>query len=264
VTGIRALVAALLVAALAAPVGAAADPLDAAQVLEVTGSGPATATFTLDAPMTFDLDRAVVLGTGRYAGVELYSASGRSYGGVLSMPGMDSPSAPMPVPHTWKLGAAVVTLTPGRYRVYLLTDAFADVRLPLSKGGSMTVTATTPNRQAYDSAYLDLPAGPSTAALTRTVTTRARTRTYVFGQFGRGVATADVEIRACLAKVRKACKGVQTIGSHATSTTAGTLRIGLGQPAWRDRAPRDARVEVSAAASYATTLSLGVVQFDLA
>jgi hypothetical protein len=259
----RALALALLLAATAVPGVAAAGPLDPVPVLEFTASGPATAAFTLDAPLAFDYGNAVVTGSGHYAGVALYSAAGRWYGGVLSTPDLDSPARPMPLDRSSAMGGGAWRLPAGRYRVYVLADGTADVRLPLDSGGSVTVAASAPDRQSYAAASADLPAGASSTSLVRTVSTRARTRTLVLGQFGRGVATADVELRACLARLHRACTGVDRVAVRANGSLGGALRAGLNEPAWGERAARDGRVELTTPSSYGAHLALVVVQFDL-
>jgi hypothetical protein len=259
----RALALALLLATTTAPVAAVADPLPGVPALEFTATGPATAAFTLDAPVAFDYDNAVVTGDGHYAGVVLYSAAGRWYGGVVSTPDLDSPARPMPLHRSSPMGGGAWRLPAGRYRVYVLTDGPADVRLPLDSGSSMTVAASAPDRQSYAATGTDLPAGATSTALARTVTVRARTRTIVLGQFDRGVALADVELRACLARLHRTCTGVDRVAVHSGGTVGSALRAGLAEPAWRERAPRDGRVEVTTPSSYGAHLALVVVQFDL-
>lgn len=259
----RTVAAALLLAALLAPPAAVAAPTGGVAVLEFDASGPATAAFTLDAPVSFDYGRAVVTGTGSYAGVAVYSAAGRWYGGVVSVPSLDSPPRPMPLHRASTFGSRA-TLPAGRYRVYVLSDGLAQVRLPLDSGDSQTVTATAQDRQVYAAAGAQLPPGAASLALTRPVTARARTETFVIGQLDGGVATADLTVSICVARHGRRCdRHTDTVSTHADSSFLNGFRDLLGARNWLpDRTPHDARLEVTTAAAYGAAVSLAVVQFD--
>lgn len=252
--------AALLVAVWVGP-AATAGPLEAAlPVLEVTGHGATTATFTLDAPATLRLDRAVVTGTGRYAGVAFVSAWGTYLGAVVSVPEMDGPDGP------WPLGGPTLSLRAGRYRAYLLADSTADVRIPLQTGAPQSLTTTSPVRETFYAGHLDVPAGAATLTLSRAIASRPTTRTIVLGQYAGGVAVADVTVRACLVRRGRACgtPGVQ-VSAGAPASLGPPLRASLSaRDAYLPAAPLDARAELVTAGSYAATFAFATIQFDRA
>jgi len=258
-------VAVLLVAACARPMAATAGPLDpVVPMLEFTGTGPTTAAFTLDGPVSFDLGNAVVTGRGRYAGVAVYTSSGRYVAGVVGVPELDGPPQQVALPHPWPLGPASVTLAAGRYRAYLLADADAEVRIRLDSGQSLAVTTTARVRETFYATHADVPNGASSLAFPRAVATRTATRTVVLGQFARGAATADVTLRICLTRHGTACTAQSTrVVSTAAGTVGGALRDSMSVPSsFLPRTPLDARAEATAAASYGATFGFAVIQFD--
>ncbi len=158
--------------------------------------------------------------------------------------------------------AGLVTLPPGRYRVYLLADATAEIRLPLTTGRGLTVRTTMPVKETFSVANAAVDSGRTSLALRHPVGATTRTRTFVIGQYGPGAFTTDLRLTVCLARRKKACgahNGVTTTGATMTTTQAG-----LGDSSWLpDRTPRDARVEaVLSPDAKAAWLSLAVVQYD--
>lgn len=260
----------MLTALTAAP--AAAD----APVLAITGSGPAFADVSLTAPLTIAYRDAVIVGSGKYAGFAVWQLGGakpESFGGVLASRDLDAPARPIPfgaasyhalqAPLTFGVGS--VTLTPGWYRFYLLSDARAEIRLPLPPGATgLTITATKTSRQTYSGQQEALSSTMTTAALRAPLTGRANTRYQLFARVGSGI-TEDVRVTACLTARDAPCaKGELVMENTGGGMTIWPATSGVGaRGALLRRTTRDARAEAKVTDCVNCTLALVFLAYDL-
>lgn len=268
----RVTVAAVAMCTALVPAPASADP----PVLTITGSGPAFADVTLTAPLFVAFHDAVIHGDGVYAGFAVWQLGGstsRPFGGVLASRDMHAPARPVTAAATWYHGLlaplpfspASVTLAPGRYRFHLLSDARAEIRMPLPPGAKgLTVTATRASRQTYSGQHAGLGATVTTAALRAPLAGRANTSHVVFARLGSGVIE-DRRVTACLTTRNGSCATAE----YAMETTGdgisyGASTSGVGaRGALLRRTTRDARAEATVADCVGCALTLIYLAYDL-
>ncbi|HEU0131987.1 MAG TPA: hypothetical protein VFQ85_13445 [Mycobacteriales bacterium] len=246
-------------------------------LLEVTGTGATAADVTVASRVSFDLGNAVVTGSGRYAGFALWTTgrSPRPLGGVLASRDLDMPQRPVLLAATTRHavlaptqlgGQPVVTLEPGRYRVLLLADGDADVRVPLTPGstGGLSVRTTRPFRRSYTVAARAVTAADRHVAL-RGPLTSGRTRRYdVIAQW-RPDVPQDVELVACVTRRAASCArapyatGNTSAGGTMPTTSGLGVRGGL-----LARDVREARAEAGLAGGGSGTFTLVVLDYDYA
>lgn len=246
----------------------------AAPLFVVTGAGSATAELTVTSTMTIDYGDAVVTGTGRYAGLAIWSASGRSFGGVVAIPGLDSPTSPVAAGVTTRvatlattlIGTPVARLVPGRYRVHLLGDGATEVRVPVRDGDGMTLRADTPAVQGFSVTHATARAQGSGVTARRALAVRRTTKYVVVARFGPGAASRDVRVVACVTRRNTTCAGGVVVQMTSTGGTAvGATQSGVGfRGTLVGGAARDARAEVTYSGTAGGTLALAVVSYDLA
>lgn len=255
----------VVIAALAACIPAA-TVAHAAPVLVVSGTGPTMTEFTTTAAMSFQYSSAIISGDGRYAGLTLYAASGRAYGGVVSLPELSEPARPLPLDPPTVFAGAITTLPAGRYRAYLLAEKGkrAEIRLPLKSGDGVTVETDKPIRQTYKLDRHPLAASETKAAVRLPLSVNARTKTYMIARFSGG--TAEHDVRVCPARRGRPC-GPKDGGVANHGLALGTTQSGVGLTASELNGLRDARAEVStkpaAVPNSTALLGLVVLQFDL-
>jgi hypothetical protein len=248
-------------------------------VLTVSGTGPAMIDVTLTSAVTFDYGDAVIVGTGRYAGFAVWRITGAKpepLGGVLASRDLDGPARPAPVGATtfhtllapMLLGRNTVTLAAGiRYRVFLLADDRAEIRIPLAPGASgLTIQPAKKSRQTYEAQQAAVSSAATTAALRVPLTVRGATRYEILARLGSGPGfTEDVKVTACVTRRGAKC----TRGAFAQETSNGGMSpwattSGLGvRGALLDRTIRDARAEAKVTGAVNGSLALVVVAYDL-
>jgi hypothetical protein len=250
------LTAFLLLLALAHGARAAAPP-----ALTVTGDHTATAEITLTARTTLDFDDALVSTQGRYALLTVYSA-GRMAGGVARLPELADPAQPDPLAPPSVLGNGTVTLDPGRYRVYLMTDAATTVAVPLLAGDGLTVTPTGALHATYGATRT--PVTSSSAAARVPVASRRHAVTLLVAQYGAGTVNLDPQtLRLCFTPRGHTC----THGMTVNARTMRTMQFGF-QTTETLRNGTDGRAEVRTTPTApppapSDTLGLVVLQHDL-
>lgn len=142
----RPLLAGVTVCLLASPAGV--GNAATAPVLTVSGSRSASVDLVLTRDTTLDLSHMTVSGAGRFAGVYLEPLDvppaqrervGRNTGAIV----FKDVREPGDTGHVFPFIADASAVTKaGRYRLYLLTDATAVIRVPLSGSASLRVTPT--------------------------------------------------------------------------------------------------------------------------
>lgn len=121
---------------------AAAKPSHAAPPSTITVQGASTAWTTFDVPanVTLDYRNARVTTSGRFGG--FYLDISREFGGVGAVMLRDF-HAPGDTPHTQAMGVGPGDIARGRYRLYLVADAYTVVRIPVRGMTSRTVRPTS-------------------------------------------------------------------------------------------------------------------------
>lgn len=250
----------LTLVASAAPAGAT-GPLDPVPALVITGRASATATFTLTTWTEYRLSDAEVTYAGRYAGVEIFRVTGLPEGGLFASEDFanSDPLGAMPRPPVMS-GPDVHSLPPGTYRVYLLTDAEATIRLPLSAGSSVTVRPTKHIRTAYAASAVNVVAGSTAAAVRLPLgPTVARTFGQVFAQYTPSGTSRGMKLKACITANNESCAtGYATTTMNTTGLWSTLAGIGSGG----FPAGSDGRGELTATTTAGGTLSLVTILYD--
>ncbi|HEU0130994.1 MAG TPA: hypothetical protein VFQ85_08395 [Mycobacteriales bacterium] len=251
-------VVALLLLGIAPGARAAAPPL-----LTVSGDHSAGAAITLTTRTTLDFEDALVTTHGGYAVLTLYSAAGREVGGVARLPELTDPAQPDPLAPPTVLGSGLVTLDPGRYRLYLLTDASTTVTVPLLAGEGSAVTPTAPLRATHSAARTSVTR--PTATLRLPLAERRGAVTLAVAQYTAGTANLGTHtLRLCFTRRGRACvDGLAYTGQAVHSSQIG---YEFNSP---PRHGNDLRAELRTAPTApppapTDTLGLVLLQYDVA
>jgi hypothetical protein len=244
-------------------VPARALPVDPSPVLVVRGSGPATATFTLAAPVRLDLHGASIAAAGTYGGV-FFRSGRRDYGGVLWVDALDPTPTSAASGYWERYGSArpQPTLPAGTYTAYLLGDAATAVTIPLLSGPSLDVSATGPSRQVLRTAHASV--APSAAATTTPVgLTFAQPRSMAVFVFGSYSARYESGLSTSLCLARPGSARCRVAGR-----TTGPAMTGGGVADGTELAPGaiagtwDLRYAVTTQTSAGGDLALAVLQLE--
>lgn len=266
---VRVRVASLLAAVVVAPASVLpAAATTVAPFFTVIGDGPASADVTPTTPVSFEFEEAEILGTGRYGGVLVWEVwpRRRHVGSTLDVAGLGRFSPPVPAGGGIDAsGVFEVTLEAGRtYRVYLLGDAHTEVRIRPTRGRGFTVRPTTPHRQAFALATLEVGPVDSSPVNRRLPLVRAPGMHHLtIGHFDTRPAV-DPAVTACYVPRAVSCaRGEFALRARSTSVTAGANTVIVGvDDGFVGRRVREARVEGEFAQNVIGKLGAAVLSYE--
>lgn len=284
----RRTLATLLATAVTAVAGATAPPAAATPgFLTVTGTGAVAADFSITKAVTLDLSTVVMRGTGDVVGFTLWTSGSRRYvtqvvasrdiDGEYRRPATAAASvagfgAARP---TTMDPATTTTLKPGRYRIYLISDGEADIRIALKAPATddITLRATLPVQRVYAARTATAEPSAGKAAARIPVTLRPQWWYTVFASFAAhdGTLPKDAQrlrLTACATPRGKSCgSAFGAVTMNGNSPLLGQMLASCGIDARalgvrRNRAV-DARAEAVFTSDYDGTVLLTVVAHEL-